>query len=523
MRFLKKMARAGVCLLCLSLIAGIVPAFGEEAPAIQVIFNGQAVAFDSPPVMENGTILADAGSLSKALNFRLAQKDPNSFSLSKDSLIIELQADSNQARVNGEQIELQAAPRLQNGKLFVPLRFIAEADHLPIGWDQASGTATIGSNYKVVAYYIEWGIYGRNFQVSHIDAAKVTHINYAFANIKDGVIALGDPWADTDRPSPGDCEDDSCKKGNFNQLNILKSLYPHLQTLISVGGWSWSGEFSNVALTDESRTKFADSVVQFLRDYGFDGVDLDWEYPVAGGMEENARRPEDKQNFTLLLQTIRQKLDEAGKTDGGKHYLLTIAAGSAPSYIENTEIEEVAEAVDWINVMGYDFHVAGESVSGHNAPLYFDPDDPSDHANRFYAAAAVNGFLSAGVPSEKIVLGMPFYGHGFTGCSVDENGQYQTCAGPSKGTWEDGSLDYRDLEQNYVNQNGFVRYWNDSAKVPWLFNAEDGTFISYDDVESYGYKIDFIKSHKLGGAMFWEITADGDKTLLNKLSDLLLH
>ena len=141
------------------------------------------------------------------------------------------------------------------------------------------------SEYKKVGYYSGWSTYS-NFQVSNIDASKLSHLNYAFANISaDGKIALGDSWADVEKPFPGDSADQPYK-GNFYQLTKLKEQYPHLKTLISVGGWTWSERFSDVALTEQSRTIFADSLLEFILKYGFDGVDLDWEYPVGGGEAE---------------------------------------------------------------------------------------------------------------------------------------------------------------------------------------------------------------------------------------------
>lgn len=370
-------------------------------------------------------------------------------------------------------------------------------------------------SHKIVAYYTAWSTYARNYQIADIDASKLTHINYGFANISGGEIVVGDTYADTDKFFPGDCWDPGCKRGNFNQLTKLKEKYPHLKTLISVGGWTWSGGFSDAAATDASRTRFADSAVRFVREYGFDGVDLDWEFPVSGGL--NPGRPEDKQNFTLLLQKVREKLDAAGQADG-KRYLLTIASGSGPSYYEtNTEIDKVKDYLDWINIMTYDYHGSWETVSGHNAPLYADPSDPSPQRDTFNIDATVNGYLRKGVPASKLVLGMPFYGRGWAGCSTANNGQFQSCTGASQGTWENGVFDFSDLEANYINKNGYTRYWNNTSKVPYLYNPSNKVFISYDDAESIGYKTSYLKSKGLAGAMFWELSGDRNKTLLNKL------
>lgn len=370
------------------------------------------------------------------------------------------------------------------------------------------------SQHKIISYYPSWATYGRDYQVMDIDASKVTHINYAFANVRNGEVVVGDTYADTDKFFPGDCWEPGCKRGNFNQLHKLKQKYPHIKTLISVGGWTWSGNFSDAALTDASRTKFANSAVRFVRKWGFDGVDLDWEYPVSGGLKPG--RPEDKRNFTLLLQKVREKLNEAGKEDG-KEYLLTIASGAGPDYVKNTELDQVQQHLDWINIMTYDFHGSWEKTSGFNSPLFRDPEDPFPKADTFNVQAGVQGHLDAGVPANKLVMGLPFYGRGWKGCDSTNNGLYQDCTGPSDGTWEAGVLDYTDIKNNYLNKNGFTRYWNDTAKVPWLFNPKTGTFITYDDKESIGYKTSFIKKQGLAGAMFWELSADRNHELLEKV------
>ena len=134
-------------------------------------------------------------------------------------------------------------------------------------------------------------------------------INYAFANILDGRITQGDPYADTDKAYPGDCWDPGCKRGNFNQLNKMKIGNPNLKTMISVGGWTWSMYFSDVAKTEQTRKLFVDSCVEFVAKWGFDGVDIDWEYPVEGGLPTNHHDPADGENYTLLLKLMRESLD----------------------------------------------------------------------------------------------------------------------------------------------------------------------------------------------------------------------
>jgi chitinase len=408
-----------------------------------------------------------------------------------------------------------------------------------------------GTGYKAVAYYTSWSTYKRNYQVTAIPASKITHINYAFAdicwngihgnsdptgpnpntwtcqdekanpiNVPNGTIVIGDVFADATKSFTGDVYNQPLK-GNFNQLNKLKQANPNLKTIISVGGWSWSNRFSDVAADPVIRSTFAKSAVDFLRKYGFDGIDLDWEYPVAAGLAGNSYRPEDKTNYTLLLQAIRQELDAAGAQDLGKHYLLTIAAGAGTNYMNNTELDKIAQTVDWINLMTYDYHGGFEPRSGHNAPLYFDSNDSLAANSSFNVDASVTGFLAHGVPGNKLVMGVPFYGRGWDGCANINNGQYQTCTGASRaGTWEGGVFDFSDLEANYININGKIRYWNDITKTPFLFNGR-GQFISYDDAESMKFKTDYIKSKGLAGSMIWELSADRNQTLLNVISTQL--
>ncbi|MGG1675211.1 glycosyl hydrolase family 18 protein [Neobacillus sp. NRS-1170] len=367
-------------------------------------------------------------------------------------------------------------------------------------------TNPVQSNFKRVGYFAGWATYS-NYQVSDIDASKLTHLNYAFANINaDGKIEVGDPFADIEQTFPGDTADQPYK-GNFYQLTKLKQQYPQLKTLISVGGWSWSERFSDVALTDQSRTIFADSCLQFILKYGFDGIDLDWEYPVAGGEAGNIHRPEDKQNFTLLVKKIRETLDAQSAIDG-KKYLLTIAGGANKGYVANTELSLLQQYLDYIQLMTYDFHGSWDTLTGMNSPLYRDPE--SKFAE-FSVQDAVQTYINSGVPATKLVMGIPFYGRVYNQVNNVNNGLYQSFSGGGS------ALSYGQLEASYLNKNGFIRYWESDSKVPWLFNGSQ--FISYDDPESIGYKTSFIKSMGLGGAMMWELSQDPNKVLISKIYD----
>lgn len=379
----------------------------------------------------------------------------------------------------------------------------------------AASSAAYDLDRQIVGYFTSWSIYGRNFHVADIPAERVSAVNYAFANIADGEIALGDPYADIDRWYPGDSWHPDSLRGCFHQLQILKREHPHLRTLISVGGWTWSDGFSDAALTQESRARFAASCVAFVERYGFDGVDIDWEYPVSGGMPGNTVRPEDRENFTLLLAEIRSQLDDAGT------YLLTIAAPASPFVIPNIEIDRIHESLDWINLMTYDFHGPwggdGDPVTHLNAPLDAAGDDPLGEPFRsaFNVRAAVSAYLDAGgVPASKLHVGLPFYGRGYGGVQGGADGLFAPYAGPSPGgTWEPGVFDFWDLSRNYIDRDGYRSYRHAEAGVPWLHNAVLGVTISYDDSLAIAGKCADARAQGLGGVMLWEFSADRDGVL----------
>jgi len=377
----------------------------------------------------------------------------------------------------------------------------------------------VAAAYSVVGYYPSWAIYARNYLVTDIPADRLTHINYAFANISNGEVVLGDSYADVDRFYPGDCWDPGCRRGNFQQLRILKQQNTLLKTLISVGGWTWSENFSDAAATPAARETFANSCAVFIIEHGFDGVDLDWEYPVFGGDWDVEHRPEDGANFTLLCNRIRVKLDSLAQING-RPYLLTLAVSAGGEHIDDLELPQLAEVVDFFNVMTYDFQGAWSAFTGFNAPLYADPDDPFSEPEHttFNLHTAMQHYVTGGVPREKLHAGLAFYGKGFGNVADANNGLYQSFSGPSSnGTWEPGVFDYWQLAQSYVNQNGYTRYFHPLTRVPYLHNPTANIFISYDDTVSIAEKCDYIIAEEFGGAMFWELSCDRNSVLLNKV------
>jgi chitinase len=330
----------------------------------------------------------------------------------------------------------------------------------------------------------------RSLQPSDVDAAKLTRINYAFANIQDGRIIIGAP----------------VDEANFATLVGLKQQNPSLQVLISVGGWLWSGNFSEMALTKESRSRFIDSVSEFVERYKLDGLDIDWEYPGMAGAT-NHFRPEDRRNFTLLIRELRARFNR-DQHKLGRPLLLSFAAGSSSDYIAHTELGRIARYVDTVNLMAYDYYEPdNEKISGNHAPLYSDPADPK----RVSADRSVEEFEQAGVPSRKIVLGVPFYGHVWGNVGPKDHGLFQPGA-PVPNAF----ANYGNIVSSMIG-HGYTRYWDASASVPYLYSDEKHEFVSYEDPESLALKCAYVRRKGLAGIMFWDYTGDPTGALLNTI------
>ena len=335
----------------------------------------------------------------------------------------------------------------------------------------------------------------RVLTAADIPADKLTRINYAFSAIKDGEMVEGSSF-DSD---------------NFALLVSLKQQNPTLTILISVGGWGGSGGFSDMALTAASRARFIDSVVRFVTRYKLDGLDIDWEYPGLVGAG-NTFRPEDKQNYTALLRELRSRFDREQKQQH-RRLFTSIAVGGNADFIEHTEMAAVARFVDTVNLMTYDYYGPdSDQISGNHAPLFTDPADPK----QISTDRTVREYEAAGVPASKLLLGLPFYGKSWADVGSDNNGLFQPGAKPS-GTFHDYSA-----LANYRDQ-GYKRYWDAAAAVPWLYNPDTRTFISYEDSESLTRKCRFALNRHLGGVMFWELTEDDNGTLLNTINASLRH
>jgi len=336
--------------------------------------------------------------------------------------------------------------------------------------------------YVVIGY-----VTGNGWTKNQIDAQKLTHINYAFAiPAQNGEL------------EPLKAKDEA----NLAALTSLRNVNKNLKILISVGGWGGCKYFSDAALNDASRQKFANSAVAMLKKNKLDGVDIDWEYPDQIGAG-NIFRPEDKQNYTLFLKAIRDQLDEQGKLDnrtGTNHYLLTAATGGDTAFVKHTELGNAQKYLDYVNIMTYDLYHGNDKQTGHHSPLY--QSDKGAHHARNGSATAVEDHIRAGVPANKLVLGLPFYGRGWADARDQNNGLYQPAPG------KHSFISYDELASKFINKNGFTRHWDDEAKAPYLWNPTSRTFISYADAESFKHKVDYVKSKHLAGVMFWEYIYD---------------
>ena len=316
----------------------------------------------------------------------------------------------------------------------------------------------------VVGYYAGWAA-SQGWPAEKLRTEGLTQINYAFAAIEDGRAAV----TEADRA----------------QLRALVRLEGP-EVVLSVGGWDGSSGFSAAAASAASRERFAQSCLDLILELGLDGVDLDWEYPVSGGAAGTAHSPQDRRNFTLLLQAVRQKLDQQGRRDG-RTYRLTIAGGAGTGYLNCIEPQAVAALVDHIFLMAYDFSGPWESRTGHNAPL------PG-------ADAAVSAWVQRGVPAEKLVLGIPLYGYIFQGAS----GLNQPFASAK-------SVAYDAVQRDYLP---VLRKQQDaSAQVPYLTGG--GQFLSFEDTASAAAKGALARERGLGGVGFWELSQDRTGALVD--------
>ncbi|MEU8987065.1 glycoside hydrolase family 18 chitinase [Streptomyces sp. NPDC048558] len=351
-----------------------------------------------------------------------------------------------------------------------------------------------------LGYFTEWGVYGRNYHVKNLvtsgSASKITHINYAFGNVKNGQCTVDDTYAAYDKAYTADQSVsgtadtwDQPLRGNFNQLRQLKAKYPHIKVLYSFGGWTYSGGFGQAAANAAAFAKSCKAVVEDPRWADvFDGIDIDWEYPNACGLTCDTSGPA---AFKNLMSALR--------TEFGSNYLVTAAItadGSNGGKIDAADYGGASQYLDWYNVMTYDYFGAfdADGPTAPHSPLTSYAGIPQAGFN---SADAIAKLKSKGVPSAKLLLGIGFYGRGWTGVTQSAPGGSATGAAP--GTYEAGIEDYKVLK-NSCPANGTI------AGTAYAHCGNN--WWSYDTPSTIAGKMTWAKNQGLGGAFFWEFSGD---------------
>ncbi len=349
------------------------------------------------------------------------------------------------------------------------------------------------TSMAVMAYYVP----SNNFKLEEIPFEKLTHIIFSFTEVIDNQMKFKN--------------EKSSQK--LKDLVGYKKQYPNLKVMIACGGWGGCAGFSDMANDSDLRQGFVQSTINFITEYDLDGTDMDWEYPGMRGAG-NTFREADSKNLTALMKELREALDATGKD-----MTLTFASAGWERYYDHIETIEVMKYANYMNVMTYDLAGGSLPFTAHHTNLgiinlenlkgtpAIEVIEKSERKMTPKSAKSIVEFCKGiGVKPEQIIIGGAFYGRGWKGVSPENNGLYQL----NKGLWK-GWAQYGNIRDNYENKGGFKRYWDSIAQAPYLYNATDSLFISYDDPESVTLKTKFAKEAGLGGIMFWQLTDDAKK------------
>ncbi|KAL9943709.1 Endochitinase 1 [Verticillium nonalfalfae] len=360
------------------------------------------------------------------------------------------------------------------------------------------------AGYRNAVYFTNWGIYGANHQPADFPADKATHLLYSFADIRsDGQVVSSDTYADLEKHFPGDSwnEQGTNAYGCIKQLYLRKKKFRQLKLLLSIGGWTWSPKFAPVARTEAGRQRFASSAVALMADWGFDGIDIDWEYP------KNANEALD---FVRLLAACRQALDNyAARYAKGYRFQLTIAVPAGPTNYRVLDMKKMAPFVDGWHLMAYDYAGSWSGKTGHQSNLYRSKSNPA--ATQYDTETAVNYYLSQGINPSKVLLGVPLYGRSF----ARTDGLGKPYSGIGKGSIEAGVYHYKALPAP-----GAEERWDAEAVAAWSYDKKTRELVTYDNQNSVKRKADYLVKKRLGGAVFWESAGDraGDRSLVRTVS-----
>jgi chitinase len=319
----------------------------------------------------------------------------------------------------------------------------------------------------VIAYYL-----GQPAQVDSFAAEKLTHIIFSFCHLKGNRLTI----------------DNARDTLTIQRLVALKQRNPQLKVLLSLGGWGGCETCSDVFATDNGRQEFSRSVKELLDYTRTDGIDLDWEYPAISGFPGHRFVPEDKPNFTKLVIALRKAI-------GTKNEISFAAGGFSKFLEESIEWKKVMPLLDRVNLMTYDLVHGYSTVTGHHTPLYSTPQQKESTDN------AIHYLDSIGIPANKLVIGAAFYARIFENVDSANNGLYQP------GKFKRG-VPFKAYPKVFAADSGFVYHWDPVAKAPWLYNAAQKLFVTFDDTTSMRLKTAYAADKKLNGIMFWQLTED---------------